>query len=50
MRSGQKRGGIERDGGIESGGEQGARAVVIRARVHAGAEGVRVWFTCNWPL
>ena len=27
--------------GVEGGGEQGARAAVIRARVHAGAEGVR---------
>ena len=41
VRSGQKRGRIERGGGIESRREQGARAAVIRARVHAGAEGVR---------
>ena len=41
MSNGQKRGRIERGGGIESGGEQGERAAAIRARVHAGAESVR---------
>ena len=38
VRIGQKRGRIERGGGIESGGEQDARAAAIRARVHAGAD------------
>ena len=38
---GQKRGRLETGGGIESGEEQGARAAVIRARVHAGADGVQ---------
>ena len=41
VRISQKRGRIERGGEIESDGEQGARAAAIRARVHAGAEGVR---------